>query len=156
MQRVTITIDDDLLGDLDALIAERGYQSRSEAVRDIVRETLAGSRRTDAHEHVVASLSYVYDHHKRELAKRLTESQHEHHDLTVASLHVHLDETQCLEIAVLKGHRTELEELADEIISQRGVRYGKLHVIPAAWDEDAGHSHSHEHGHHHAGGHPHK
>jgi CopG family nickel-responsive transcriptional regulator len=152
VQRVTITIDDDLLVDLDALIADRGYQSRSEAVRDIVRESLSGSRRSDAHEHVVAALSYVYDHHKRELAKRLTESQHEHHDLTIASLHVHLDDQQCLEVAVLKGHRTELEELADEITSQRGVRYGRLHVIPAEIEDD----HTHGTDHHRAEGHQHK
>lgn len=142
MQRVTITIDDDLLGDLDALIAERGYQSRSEAVRDIVRESLAAGRRSATHEHVVAALSYVFDHHKRELAKRLTEAQHDHRDLTVAAMHVHLDAGTCLEVAILKGHRAEIEDLADEITAQRGVRYGKLNIIPA----EIG-AHGHEDGH---------
>jgi CopG family nickel-responsive transcriptional regulator len=148
VQRVTITIDDDLLGDLDVLIDERGYQSRSEAVRDIVREALAGSSRSHARENCVAALSYVYDHHKRELPKRINESQHDRHGLTVASLHVHLDDTTCLEVAVLKGHRGEIEELGDQIISQRGVRYGKLHVIPADLDErahDPGHVHAEHH-----------
>lgn len=131
MERVTITIEDDLLAAMDALVARRGYPSRSEAVRDIVREALSADERADTRSPCFAALSYVYDHHKRELAKRLTESQHDHHDLTVAALHVHLDHDTCLEVAVLKGRRGEVEALADSITSQRGVRHGRLHIISA-------------------------
>jgi CopG family nickel-responsive transcriptional regulator len=131
VERVTITIEDDLLAAMDALVARRGYPSRSEAVRDIVREALSADERADTRSPCFAALSYVYDHHRRELAKRLTESQHDHHDLTVAALHVHLDHDTCLEVAVLKGRRGEVEALADSITSQRGVRHGRLHIISA-------------------------
>jgi CopG family nickel-responsive transcriptional regulator len=132
VERVTITIDDDLLMAVDAFASRRGYQSRSEAIRDIVRDVLTGDASAEPRKPCVATLSYVYDHHKHDLAKRLTESQHEHHDLTVAAMHVHLDHDTCLEVAVLKGRRGAVEELAHRITSQRGVRYGRLHIISAA------------------------
>jgi CopG family nickel-responsive transcriptional regulator len=101
MQRVTLTLDDDLLAALDALSARRGYHNRSEAVRDILRDALnqdpAPSERRG-----YAVLSYVYEHEKRELASRLVATQHHHHDLSVATLHVHISHDDCLEIAVLK------------------------------------------------------
>lgn len=129
MQRVTITIDDDLLAAIDALAQRRGYQSRSEAMRDIVRSSLASTEpRGDGA--CVAALSYVYDHHTRDLARRITDAQHHHHALSVAALHVHLDARSCLEIAVLKGRRRAVAALADEITSQRGVRHGHLHLLP--------------------------
>lgn len=130
MQRVTITIDDDLLAALDALAVERSYASRSEAVRDILREALAARVSAPADAPCVAALSYVYDHHIRDLASRLIRQQHDHHDLTVAALHVHLDDARCLEVTVLKGHRGDVQSFADGLASQRGVRYGNLHIIP--------------------------
>lgn len=130
MQRVTITIDDDLLAALDSLAAERHYESRSEAVRDILRDALAARTGGAAETPCVATLSYVYDHHVRDLARRITRQQHEHHDLSVATLHVHLDGDRCLEVAVLKGGRGAVEAFADALASQRGVRYGQLHIIP--------------------------
>src|SRR4029077_13693793 len=99
MQRVTITLDDDLMADLDRIIAVRGYQNRSEAIRDLARSGLeqaavevAGTR------NCVAALVYVYDHHARELPKRLTQEFHDHHDLSQATMHVHLDAQNCLEM----------------------------------------------------------
>ena len=154
MQRVTITLDDDLMADLDRIIAARGYQNRSEAIRDLARSGLeqaavevAGSRRC------VAALVYVYDHHARELPKRLTEGFHHHHDLSQATLHVHLDEESCLEVTVLKGSGTEVQSFANQVIAERGVRHGHVVYVPAP--EGMAHTHAHPHGHEHGHSHSH-
>ena len=141
MQRVTVTLDDELLAALDALAEARGYGSRSEAVRDIVRDTLNRQEAEASSRPSYGTLSYVYDHETRDLARRLTHSQHSHHDLTVASLHVHLDHHECLEVAVLRGPSDELRRLADEMTNQRGVRFGQLHLIP----DETGRPHHHDH-----------
>ena len=104
MQRITITLDDDLMEELDAMIAERGYQNRSEAIRDFAR---AGMQQA-AHEkgksgECVAALVYVYDHAARDLSRRLVENYHSHHDLALATLHVHLDDDNCMEVTALRG-----------------------------------------------------
>ena len=138
MQRVTVTLDDDLLAGLDAVAARDGYASRSEALRDILREALAKPERGTDDAPCVATLSYVYDHETRELARRITHVQHAHHALSVASLHVHLDHETCLEVAVLKGPVREVEAMAAQVTNQRGVRYGQLHVIPAVAPHDHG------------------
>ena len=130
MQRVTVTLDDDLLAALDALAEGRGYGSRSEALRDIVRDGLNRRSADTASRPSFGTLSYVYDHETRDLARRLAHAQHDRHDLTVASLHVHLDHAQCLEVAVLRGPSGDLRRLADEMTNQRGVRFGQLHLIP--------------------------
>ena len=108
MQRVTLTLDDDLLHTIDELAKARGYNSRSEAVRDIVRNALASDKQNRVGP-CVAALSYVYDHETRELARRLTNVQHEHHHLSIASMHVHLDHDSCLEISVMKGDAAQIE-----------------------------------------------
>ena len=133
MQRITISVDDELLGLVDALCTRRGYASRSEAIRDILRETQA--REAAAGEggaRCVAALSYVYEHETRDLARRLTSAQHHHHDLSVATMHVHLDQEECLEVAVLKGTVAQVREFGDSLVTQRGVRLGHLHVVPVA------------------------
>ncbi len=145
MQRITISIDDDLLEMVDTLSERRGYTSRSEALRDIVRESLtreqaAGAAKTSC----FATLSYVYEHETRELARRLTSAQHHHHDLSVSTLHIHIDERDCLEVAVLRGTVQAVRSFADEVITQRGVRLGNLHIMPistAADDPLHGHRH---------------
>lgn len=130
MQRVTLTLADDLLSAIDGLAQERGYTSRSEAVRDLLREALGQHERAGSQAESFATLSYVFDHHKRDLAKRLLQTQHDHHGLAVASLHVHLDHDTCLETVILHGSRAAIVALADAITAQRGVRYGRLHLIP--------------------------
>lgn len=153
MQRISITIDDDLLAQIDALSERRGYASRSEAVRDLVREKLVEEvTPKNGAGACVAALSYVYDHETRELSRRLTEAQHHHHDLSVSTLHVHLSNDECLEVTVLKGDTADVRAFADQITSQRGVRHGHLNLIPAA---DAGHEGGHRHGHEHEHGHQH-
>lgn len=147
MDRFTISLDEDLAAAFDQLIKERGYTSRSEAVRDLLREHLQRrNERSDARAFCVANLSYVYDHAERELAERLAGIQHAHHDLTVATMQTPLDHEQRLESVMLKGHSRAVSAMADEIIAQRGVRHGLLNLVGV--ELDAPHSHggpSHRH-----------
>jgi CopG family nickel-responsive transcriptional regulator len=150
MQRITLSIDDELVEALDRHMRRRRYGSRSEALRDILREAQAHERRDAAADgYCVATLTYVYDHGTRALGQRLTQAQHEHHDLQVATLHVHLDHDSCLEVSVLRGAARAVQKLADDTISQRGVRHGQLHLVPATVDRrehsHGGARHSHEH-----------
>ena len=157
MQRVTITLDDDLMKDLDRIIEMRGYQNRSEAIRDLARSGLdQAAAEVAPARRCVAALVYVYDHHARDLPKRLTQEFHDHHDLSQATLHVHLDEESCLEVTVLKGRGAEVQSFANHDIAERGVRHG--HVVYVPTNGASSHSHSHPHGsaHTHAHDHPHK
>ncbi|MEJ8323369.1 nickel-responsive transcriptional regulator NikR [Kosakonia sacchari] len=131
MQRVTITLDDDLLGTLDNLSVRRGYHNRSEALRDILRGALAQESVQNNEQQGYAVLSYVYEHEKRDLASRIVATQHHHHDLSVATLHVHISHDDCLEIAVLKGKMGDVQHFADDVIAQRGVRHGHLQCLAA-------------------------
>ena len=104
MQRVTITIDDELMTELDRIIEARGYQNRSEAIRDLARAGIRQAAETiDKHRDCVAALVYVYDHHARQLAKRLADTFHDHHELSLASMHAHLDHDNCMEVTILRG-----------------------------------------------------
>src|SRR5580704_2065161 len=147
MQRVTITIDDDLVAEIDAFMTGRGYANRSEAIRDLARSGLSQSSLEVARDrNCVATLSYVYDHAARELPKRLTQDFHAHHGLAQATLHVHLDHDSCLEVTVLKGKSAEVKAFADHVIAERGVRHGHIAYMPA----DVGaHPHDHDHERHH-------
>ncbi|TYC61810.1 nickel-responsive transcriptional regulator NikR [Rhodobacterales bacterium] len=131
MQRVTITLDDDLMEELDKLIDARGYQNRSEAIRDLAWAGLGQARRdAGSQQPCFGVLSYVYDHASRDLARRLTSTFHHHHDLTVASMHVHLDADNCLEIGILKGPTAEVQHFAEHVIAERSVRHGTLQIVP--------------------------
>ncbi len=130
MQRITITIDDDLLQTVDALAEAKGYATRSEAIREMLRGSAARTAATDENKSCVAVLSYVYDHHTRALAQRITGVFHDHFELAVSNMHVHLDHDSCLEISVLSGAIAQVRALADEVTSQRGVRHAALKVLP--------------------------
>jgi CopG family nickel-responsive transcriptional regulator len=151
MERITISLDEDLAREFDQLIEQRGYSNRSEAVRDLLRRHLEQARQaTNDARHCVANLSYVYNHHERELAERLTELQHGHHDLTVATLHAHLDHDNCLESVILKGPTAAVRSFADALIAERGVRHGSINVVSVDVDRGA-----HSHGYAPAGGRAH-
>ncbi len=159
MQRITVTLDDDLVDELDKFQRERGYQNRSEALRDLTRAGLAQRSQAVAEGACVAALVYVYDHETRALAKRLANAQHHHHDLSVATLHVHLDHESCLEVAVLRGASPQVRHFAEHVMAERGVRHGQLVVVPVdvaaethAHGDDGsdGDTHAHPHAHPHA------
>jgi CopG family nickel-responsive transcriptional regulator len=142
MERITISIDEALAREFDLLIAERGYKNRSEAVRDLVRANLEAARTTkEENSHCVANLSYVYNHHERELAERLTTLQHSQHDLTVATMHAHLDHDNCMESVILRGSTIAVRTFADALTAEMGVRHGQLNLV--AVDVSGGHDHHH-------------
>src|SRR3984957_18166883 len=122
MQRFTITIDDELAAELERYMVARGYANRSEAIRDLARSGLQQhAMQVAGREQCLAALIYVYDHHQRELPKRLTRDFHNHHDLAQATLHVHLDPESCMEVTVLKGPGEDVQEPPDHVIAERGV-----------------------------------
>ncbi len=124
MQRVTISLDDDLAQAFDRLIEERGYSNRSEAIRDLIRKALVAEEWQQADGQGAGTLTLVYDHHKNDLARRLTQMQHDEHDIIIATLHVHLDHHNCLEVLILKGEAARVRALADKLISCKGVKHG--------------------------------
>ncbi len=153
MQRTTITIDDELAAELDRFMAARGYANRSEAIRDLARSGLQQAATEIASARpCVAALVYVYDHETRELAQRLTRDYHERHDLAQATLHVHLDHESCMEVTVLKGRGADVQEFADHIIAERGVRHGHVVYLPAGDAHTHGHGETHSHSHSHRRG----
>ena len=149
MQRITITLDDDLMRDLDAMIVEHGYQNRSEAIRDLTRAGMQQAAQEQGKVgECVAALVYVYDHAARDLSRRLVENYHGHHDLSLATLHVHLDDDNCMEVTALRGPGAEVQHFAEHVIAERGVRYGRVVIIPTGADtkktprKRGGHRHS--------------
>ena len=149
MQRVTVTLDNDLMEDLDRMIAEHGYQNRSEAIRDFARAGMQqAAQKAGTTGECVAALVYVYDHAARDLSSRLVKNFHGHHDLSLATLHVHLDDDNCMEITALKGQSGEVQHFADHIIAERGVRYGRVVMIPTESGSKSGKPRKHSHTHH--------
>ena len=145
MERITITIDDELLGTVDALVDKRGYPSRSEAIRELLREAAKQDHAAEGRAPCVASLTYVYDHTVRDLSHRIVAAQHDHHDLSIATTHVHFDHDSCLEVSILRGRADAIQKLSDTLTAQRGVRHANLHMIPV---KVSGHHHSHDPGDH--------
>ncbi len=132
--RFGVSIEDDLLSSYDRLIEDRGYTNRSEALRDLIRDALVQAHvdREDPNREVIGSLSIVYDHHARDLADRLAERQHDHHELVVSTMHVHLSHDDCMEVIVLRGPIRDVRDLADALLNLKGVKHGKLFLTIAA------------------------
>ena len=120
--RFSVTAPDDLLRRFDEQIARRGdVANRSEAVRDLIRASIAKEQMRTPDEHVIGSLTMIYDHHTGDLTRRLDEVQHDYTDEIVSTMHVHLDHHNCLEILALKGRGERVYELADRLLGLRGV-----------------------------------
>jgi CopG family transcriptional regulator, nickel-responsive regulator len=160
MERFTISLDADLAEEFDRLIHARGYQNRSEAMRDILRQHIEQQRlRAEQAPTCVANISYVYSHHERMLADRVVDLQHHYHDLTIASMHAHLDHDQCIESLLLKGPTERVRACADRLMAERGVRHGALNLVPVdlmrqhhshGANEESGSEHPHAVSHQHA------
>ena len=123
--RFGIAVEPALLESFDQHIARRGYENRSEALRDLMRAELARDA-WDRGEQTVATISIIYDHHVRELTDRLIEIQHEHGDRVIAATHVHLDHDHCLEVILARGPAGVLKQLADRLIGAKGVISGDV------------------------------
>lgn len=123
--RFGVSIDENLLTSFDTLIHAKGYASRSEAFRDLIRDMLVrNSWEADSEEEHVATVTLVYNHEVRDLSDKLTEIQHETHEAVVSTLHVHLTKHNCLEVLVLRGKAAEIRRLADRLIATKGVSHG--------------------------------
>ena len=124
LTRFGVSLDEELLEPFDALCAVKGYSNRSEAIRDLFRKALVAEEWQQADGQGAGTLTLVYDHHKNDLARRLTQMQHDEHDIIIATLHVHLDHHNCLEVLILKGEAARVRALADKLISCKGVKHG--------------------------------
>jgi len=148
MQRITISLEDGLAQSLDDMVARRGYGSRSEAMRDLVRDSLERWRSELSDERpCVASLTYIYDRRVGSLTRRLAEMQHAAHDLVVSTLSVRLDHFSTLETITLRAEAGVIQHFANRIRSERGVRLASLNVV----EVEPGDTHESEHDHHHHG-----
>jgi CopG family transcriptional regulator, nickel-responsive regulator len=127
LTRTGVSIEEDLLEKFDRRIAARGYKNRSEALRDLIRDSLVADE-IHRNQPIVATLSMVYDHHSPHLSDRLNEIQHHSHENILAATHVHLDADNCLEVVIMKGRSGEVQHLADHMLAMRGVKHGKLVV----------------------------
>ena len=124
LTRFGVSLDEELLEPFDALCAVKGYSNRSEAIRDLIRKALVAEEWQQADGQGAGTLTLVYDHHKNDLDRRLTQMQHDEHDIIIATLHVHLDHHNCLEVLILKGEAARVRALADKLISCKGVKHG--------------------------------
>jgi len=127
--RFGVSMDDELLAKLDLLARRKKYPNRSEAIRDLVRGALVEEEWSSAKKEVIGVLVVVYDHRMRELSSRMLNVEHGHHGEIVTTLHLHLDHDTCLEAKVIRGRPAAVRHIADELISMKGVKYGRL--IPA-------------------------
>jgi CopG family transcriptional regulator, nickel-responsive regulator len=127
--RFGVSIENDLLENFDDLSNERGYANRSEALRDLIRNSLIQQKvNFDADTIVLGSLTLVYDHHSTTVLQDMANIQHIHHDLILSVMHLHVNHTDCLEILALCGNTKQINSLADELISLKGVKHGQLCV----------------------------
>ena len=152
LTRVSISLETALLAAFDAHIEAKGYATRSEAIRDLIRDRLVRAEGEDGDGEQVAVVTLIYDHHARELAARLIDKQHHHHDLVVSSLHVHLGERHCLEVSVLRGPGKRVRHLGDELLAVKGVLHGEIMFTSGEssfnrWRSADGPEHDHPHEH---------
>lgn len=129
IERVGVSLEQSLLGQFDKLIEKQGYTNRSEAVRDLIRDSLSREKLANPAATAVAGVFLVYDHHSTKLADKLLRLQHNHLLQVIAATHVHLDHHNCLEVIILKGKVKDVEELANRMTSLKGVKLGRLNVM---------------------------
>jgi CopG family nickel-responsive transcriptional regulator len=126
LERFGVSMEDELLTRFDELIAARGYGSRSEAIRDLVRRELVSEEWADPKAEVVGTITLVYEHHEHELAKVLPDLQHQYHDCVICSTHIHMDAHNCLEVIIVRGVSSKVKLIANTLLSTRGVKHGQL------------------------------
>lgn len=151
--RFGVSIENDLLESFDRLVGERKYATRSEALRDLIRDALVQSRLEEhaGETEVLGTLTLVYDHHAHDLADQMAEVQHDHHEMVVSVLHVHISHDDCMEVIVLRGRTKAVRELANALLSLKGVKHGKLfttlpgQIITSSARRSATHKHKHSH-----------
>ena len=126
LERFGVSMEDELLGRFDGLVEKRGYSSRSEAIRDLVRQELVKDEWADPNTEVIGTITIVYEHHEHELSNVLAELQHQYHDHIVCTTHIHLDAHNCLEVVIVRGPSSKIKYISNALISTRGVKHGEL------------------------------
>jgi CopG family nickel-responsive transcriptional regulator len=129
IERVGVSLDKKLLAEFDRLIGKQGYNNRSEAIRDLIRESLSKDKLAQPSASAVAGVFLVYDHHATKLSDKLLELQHNHLLHVIASTHVHLDHDNCLEVIILKGKIKDIETLANNIAALKGVKLSRVNLM---------------------------
>jgi CopG family nickel-responsive transcriptional regulator len=125
VSRFGVSIPDELLRSFDAVIEEKGYTNRSEAIRDLIRDLIV-SEEWMGEDEVIGSLTLIYDHDVRGVSDKLTEMQHKFHGHIISSMHVHLDEHNCMEVLVMVGKAKAVKRISDTLLASRGVKHGRL------------------------------
>jgi CopG family nickel-responsive transcriptional regulator len=150
--RTGVALDSDLLKRFDRLIRSEGYDNRSEAFRDLIRDRLNEANLQSSEVFVVGAVTLIYDHHWRLLPDKLMELQHEHHEVIISTVHSHLDHDMCLEVVVVKGKLKRIQELGSRLIGLKGVQHGKLVMssVEAYVRQSAKHSNGNPTSHHHS------
>jgi CopG family nickel-responsive transcriptional regulator len=123
--RFTVSVPRDLAKQLDQMSRQKGYDNRSLAVADMIRAGLVEHRQNFGAQAIAGTITLVYDHHKQHVQATLTDIQHDHHDVIISTLHVHLDHDNCLEVLIMRGKAERVKTIADRLIATRGVRHGK-------------------------------
>jgi CopG family nickel-responsive transcriptional regulator len=126
MERFGVSMDEELLKRFDLIVEARGYASRSEAIRDLIRKEIVNEDWAKPDAEVMGAVVIVYEHHEHELSNVLVEMQHQFHEAIVCSTHVHMDEHNCLEVILIKGRSADIKIVANKLISTRGVKHGEL------------------------------
>ncbi len=130
LTRFGVSLDNKLLNKFDKHIESKNYKSRSKAIVDLISKELLDEEKITAKE-IVATITIVFDHHKRDLSNRLTEIQHNFHSLIISSQHIHLNHSDCLEIIILKGSPQKTKELTNQLTATKGVKYTSLNIATA-------------------------
>ena len=134
VSRFSVSLPHELLQDLDAMTHEKGYANRSLAIADMIRNQLIEHRQQFGDRDIAGTITLVYDHHKPHLQAELTDIQHDHHDVIISTLHVHLDHHNCLEVLVVRGKAAVIKKIADALIAAKGVKHGKLTITSTGKD----------------------
>jgi len=134
VSRFSISLPPSLLRQFDEMSSEKGYDNRSLAIGDMMRDRLVEHRQKFGNEDIAGTITLVYDHHKQHVQAALTDIQHDHHEVIVSTVHVHLDHDNCLEVLVVRGKAAVVKKIADELISAKGVKHGKLTVTTTGKD----------------------
>ncbi len=146
--RFSVAMPEDLMEALDTYTARRGVaHNRSEAIRDLVRNALVEEEVEDPESSIFGTLTMVFNHHSNDLRDKLDNVQHDHVKEIVSTVHVHLDEENCLEVVLMRGKSREIRSIADALLGTKGVMHGKLVVTTAGAPHEHPHTHAHEHVH---------
>ncbi|MFC1559676.1 nickel-responsive transcriptional regulator NikR [Candidatus Margulisiibacteriota bacterium] len=134
LERFGVSMESELIESFDKLISKKGYPNRSEAIRDLVRNLMVEEETKLGTKEVIGTITIVYSHHIHDLTDTLNHIQHDFHDQVISTVHVHLDEHNCLEVLIVKGKGKEIKKIADKLISTKGVKHGKLTITTTGKD----------------------